>query len=85
MTSLAYNVNSAGEVWTYHEEGGGELLSPAGVRFAQDIGVGKDGSVWVITNEARPGGFAPAWLQDPAAKKWVTLAAPAAVTDVSVL
>ena len=81
---VAYTVNDKGEVWTLHEQGGGELLSPANVCFAQDIGVGADGTVWIVGAEARPGGAVPKWLKDPATKTWKTLAPPAAASRIAV-
>ena len=76
-------VNSFGEVWTLHQQGGGELLSPANEEFAMDIGIGASGVPWVITTEPRPGGSVPAWLENAATKTWNRLAAPAAAAAVS--
>ncbi len=79
----AWTVNSEGEVWTLHKPGGGELYSKTG--FAQDIGVGADGTVWVITTEKQngPGGYVTAWL-DQTTKKWTKLTLPAAATRIAV-
>ena len=87
MASTAYTVNSLGDVWTLGQQGGGDLLTPSGVQdFAADIGVGADGSVWVITTEPQTGqaGSKVAWLNDPASRSWTTLASPAAATRISV-
>ncbi len=83
MPSIAYTVNSKGEVWTLQEQGGGELLTPPNAAFAQDIGVAADGTVWIVSSEARPGGAAPKWLKDRATKTWETLASPAAAIRIA--
>lgn len=80
----AYTVNSKGEVWTLHKEGGGDLLSPPNQEFASDIGVGADGTVWVITTEDRRGGNVPAWLEDASTRSWRPLAPPAAADRIAV-
>src|SRR5262245_61804200 len=78
--STAVMVNASGTVWEIDGNGHGTPLSPAG--FARDVGVAADGTVWIVGTEARPGGFAPSYL-DRAAGKWSTFAAPVAVTRIT--
>jgi hypothetical protein len=83
---MIYAVNDEGVVWEIDPvKHDGRPLSPPG--FARDIAIGAYETVWVITNEKREGGYAPAWLQDPADgptnAKWVTLAAPAAAVAIA--
>ena len=80
---VAYTVNDKGEVWTVKKEGGGQQLSPPGGEFAFDIGVGADGTAWVVSTEARPGGAAPKWLQDAATQAWVVVPKPAAANQIA--
>ena len=88
MSSLAWTVNSGGEVWTLQPEGGGSLYSPIG--FAQDIGVNAAGIVYVVKNTPQPGqkGYIVARLVSPADGKdgsgWKELASPAAAVRIAV-
>ncbi|MCA1558403.1 MAG: hypothetical protein LC731_07685, partial [Acidobacteria bacterium] len=77
-----FTVNSKGEVWLVYPQGGGALLSPPGENFAQDISVGPDGTVWIISNQSRPGGAAVMWWTG-ANQNWDTIPAPAAAMAVS--
>ncbi len=81
---IAYTVNSGGKVWTLLQAGGGDLLSPEGEEFAKDIGVGADGTVWVISTEERPGGYAPKWLKDAKTQSWGTAGGTAAGVRIAV-
>jgi hypothetical protein len=80
---LVWTVNASGEVWALQPQGGGFLASPPGVAFAYDIAAGLDGSIWVVSNEAREGGNV---LQsyNSSTKQWTPLAAPAAAISVAV-
>ena len=77
MSDTAWTINSKGEVWTIHKEGGGELYSPANVNFAQEITVGADGTVWIISTELQPhqAGNIIKWLKYPDKKElgWVKI------------
>ena len=77
-----FTVNSKGEVWLVYPHGGGALLSPPGRPFAQDISCGPDGTVWIISNVARPGGAAVMWWSGNN-QIWNTIPAPAAAMAVS--
>ncbi len=79
--SSAMTVNANGDVWRLNQDGTGEHFQ--GV-VARDIGVGSDGTVWVVSNKARRGGFAPCWLEW-GSKTWHELPEPAAVTKIAVL
>jgi hypothetical protein len=79
---VLYTVNSKGEVWLVYPQGGGALLSPPNKDFAQDISVGPDGTVWIISNQGRPGGDAVMWWSG-ANQIWNTIPAPAAAIAVS--
>ncbi|MFL6207952.1 MAG: hypothetical protein ACJ74W_03840 [Pyrinomonadaceae bacterium] len=80
---MLWTVNASGEVWALYPQGGGYLASPPGVDFAFDIGAGPDGSVWVVSTEARQGGNV---LQsyNQSTQTWTPLAAPAAAIHVAV-
>ncbi len=82
---VAWTVNDRGEVWTLHQQGGGNLYTPAGADFAMDVGVSPDGTVWIISSQANVGqaGNHVMYLSDPAAKSWTTLPGPAAASVVS--
>jgi hypothetical protein len=77
-----FTVNAKGEVWLVYPQGGGALLSPPNTDFAQDIGIGPDGTVWIISNEARPGGDAIMWWSGQN-QIWNTVPSPAAAVAVA--
>ncbi len=77
----AMMVNSAGAVWLVNQDGTG--VHYPGV-VASDISVGRDGTVWVISDKQRPGGYAPCWL-DWTTKQWNELPAPVAAIRIAVL
>ncbi|MBD0371157.1 MAG: hypothetical protein ICV60_10010 [Pyrinomonadaceae bacterium] len=79
---ILFTVNSKGEVWLIYPQGGGALLSPPGPPFAQDISVGADGSVWIISNQGRPGGDA-VMLWSGANQIWNAVPKPAAAVAVA--
>ena len=82
---MAGVVNSLGTVYLLSRpdaSGNSSSVAISEEGFAQEIGIGSNGSVWVIGTEARPGGFAPCYLG--ADGKWVTLPAPAAATKIAV-
>lgn len=77
-----YTVNSIGEVWLVHPQGGGAILSPPGVDFGQEINVGPDGTVWLISSESRAGGNVIKWWSDEN-QTWNSIPAPAAAVRVA--
>jgi hypothetical protein len=79
---VLYTVNAKGEVWLIYPQGGGAMLSPPGEDFAQDISVGPDGTVWIISNEGRVGGDAVMWWSG-SNQIWSTIPAPAAALAVA--
>ncbi|MCY1061572.1 phosphatidylinositol-specific phospholipase C [Nannocystis sp. SCPEA4] len=63
----AWLVNKAGEIWQIQPDGTPRPIMATGDRAAHDIGIGKYETVWIITGALkRDGGYAPAWLKDPA-------------------
>lgn len=79
---VLYTVNAKGEVWLVYPQGGGTLLSPPNTDFAQDISVGPDGTVWIISNKGRRGGDAVMWWSG-SNQNWNAIPAPAAAVAVS--
>jgi hypothetical protein len=82
QNGVLYTVNAKGEVWLVYPQGGGAMLSPPDTDFAQDISVGPDGTVWIISNEGRPGGSAVMWWSGEN-QIWNTVPAPAAAVAVA--
>lgn len=78
-----YVLNAKGEVWRLSSQGSGFMISPPGISFAQDISVGPDGTVWVVSGTiARKGGAAVMWWAG-ANDFWYTIPEPAAAKSVS--
>jgi hypothetical protein len=77
-----YTVNSIGEVWLVHPQGGGAILSPPGADFGQEINVGPDGTVWLISSESRAGGNVVMWWSGQG-QTWNSIPAPAAAVRVA--
>ena len=74
-------INDIGQVYRVETNGSGKHYP--GV-VASDIGVGRDGTVWVISDKKLPGGFALCRL-DWKTGKWIELPEPAAAVKVAVL
>ena len=53
MTALAWTVNDSGAVQTYQQDGSSALYSPGGKDFAEDISVGADGTVWIVSTDTK--------------------------------
>jgi hypothetical protein len=71
-------VNVDGEVWSIPN---GEPFPFNDDVRALEIGISGDGTVWIVSNKQRPGGFAPFWL-DPKSKTWHEFPAPAAAVRI---
>jgi len=77
-----YTINNKGEVWLYHPQGRGVQLSPPGVKFANQISVGPDGTVWITSLEPRQGGNVVMWWSGQN-EIWNSVPPPAAAVDVA--
>jgi hypothetical protein len=77
----AMAVDGNGDVCSFDTRG--KRTPYPGVK-AQDIGVAGDGTVWVISDKARPGGVVPCWL-DWGSKTWHEMPAPAAALKIAAL
>lgn len=82
QNGVLFTVNVKGEVWLIYPQGGGALLSPPDTDFAQDISVGPDGTVWIVSNEPRAGGSVVMWWSGEN-QIWNSIPAPAAATAVA--
>jgi hypothetical protein len=81
-TPYCWTVNAFGEVWTLYQQGGGNLISPAGEDFAQDIVFGSGSIVWVISTEDQAGGALIKGCE-PTYESWFTIPAPAAASRIA--
>ncbi len=70
-----------GEVWSRHPDGSRRCHSKPD--FADEISVGVDGSVWIVSTESRFGGAVVKRLER-GAREWFPLPAPAAATKIAV-
>lgn len=82
---MAWTINSRGEVWRLHPLGGGSLAecqvdtACSECRFSAtrevmtEIGVGPDGTVWVIGATGTGGQAALMWLADPHQRRFSTV------------
>jgi hypothetical protein len=83
-TPYCWTVNSFGEVWTLYQQGGGQLMSPAGQDFAQDIVYGVGVLVYIISTEDQKGGALIKLSEPPFDGTWQTIPPPAAAKRVDV-
>jgi len=62
--SSAYGVTSGGEVWAQVAATNTQpqRVSPQGERFARDVSVGADGTIWIVSTEAANGGHRAKYL-----------------------
>ena len=77
-----YSVNVIGEVWLRQPKGGHVHISPPGVDFADEISIGRDGTVWITGKELVEGGNNLMWWSG---KKdiWHTVPGPAAAVKIA--
>lgn len=84
-TPYCWTVNSYGQVWTLYQQGGGELISPAGQDFAQDIVFGSGSIVYVVSTEDQKGGALIKGCEPPfnSGVSWFTIPAPVAASRIA--
>ncbi len=75
-------INGAGEVWSLRRDLRQARHSPPGVAFAEEISVGADGTVWIISADVRFGGRVVKRLAR-APNEWFALPAPASATKIA--
>lgn len=77
-----YSVNVIGEVWLRPPKGAHVHISPPGVDFADEISIGRDGTVWITGKEPREGGNDVLWWSGKK-EKWNSVPAPAAAMKIA--
>lgn len=87
VSSPACAVNKGGEVFSLSKPdatGESAFRSLSGLKFARDIAVGSDGTVWVVSNKKLPGGYAICYLADARWNRWVEIKEPISATKIAV-
>jgi hypothetical protein len=86
-SSPACGVNKGGQVFSLSKPNAAGDTVPRFLsepKFARDIAVGRDGTVWVVSNKKLPGGYAIYYLADGTNNRWVEIKPPVSATKIAV-